>query len=71
VKEEKTLEDQVTELAKIRGWLAHKFPAERNEDIRHCLLEAQHAIGFALLQLQRVELRTGGTYPWRDESLDM
>jgi hypothetical protein len=70
VRAERNLEDQLIELARIRGWLAGKLPAESNEEIRQCLFEAQQAIGFALLQLERVEFQEGGTYPWINESLD-
>jgi hypothetical protein len=65
VKEERTLEHQCTELAKIREWLVHKVRAESNENLHYCFFEAQHAIGFALLQLQRAELSIG-----RNESFD-
>jgi hypothetical protein len=70
VREERTLKAQIIELVKTRGWLVDKLPAESNEEIRNYLFEAQHAIGFALLQLERVEFRTSGSYPWMDESLD-
>ena len=63
MKEERTLEHQCTELAKIREWLVHKVRAESNENLHHCFFEAQHAIGFAILQLQRADLSTGGTSP--------
>jgi hypothetical protein len=60
---EQTLKDQWIELAKVRGWLINRLPAESDQEIRHSLFEAHQAIGFALLQLERVEFRTDGTHP--------
>jgi len=56
-----TLKGQWIELAKIRNWLTDQLPAETDREIRDYLFEARQAIGFAMLHLERVEYRTGGS----------
>lgn len=58
----KTLKDQWIELAKIRGWITTKFAAETEGQVKDAFFEAQQAIGFAMLHLERVEFKTDGAY---------
>jgi hypothetical protein len=57
----KTLKEQWIELAKMRAWVTDQLPAETDREVRDCLFEARQAIGFAMLHLERVEYRTGGS----------
>lgn len=58
----KTLKEQWIELAKIRGWVTDKLPAETEGQVRDALFEVQQAIGFAMLHLERVDFKTDGAY---------
>lgn len=58
----KTVKEQWIELANIRGWIADQLPAETCREVRDDFFEAQQAIGYAMLHLERVEYRTGGNY---------
>jgi hypothetical protein len=55
-----TLEEQSNQLAKIRGWIAKVLREETDsKEVQDSLFEAQQAIGFALLHLERVEYQKG------------
>jgi len=58
----KTLQGNWIELAKIRAWITDQLPAETDKEVRDSLFEARQAIGFAMVHLERVEFRTGGSY---------
>ncbi len=53
-----TLEEQSNDLAKIRGWIARALENAPSKEIQDALFEAQQAVGFSLLHLERVEYLT-------------
>ncbi len=53
-----TLEEQSNDLAKIRGWIAKALEKAPDKEIQDALFEAQQAVGFYLLHLERVEYLT-------------
>ena len=53
-----TLEEQSKNLAKIRVWIAEELWDAPDKETQDTLFEAQQAIGFSLLCLERVEYRT-------------
>jgi ABC-type cobalt transport system substrate-binding protein len=52
-----TLEEQSNQLVKIRGWISKELWNAPDKEIQDTLFEAQQAIGFSLLCLERVEYR--------------
>jgi hypothetical protein len=52
-----TLEEQSNNLVKIRAWIAKVLWDVPDKETQDTLFEAQQAIGFALLCLERVEYR--------------
>jgi ABC-type cobalt transport system substrate-binding protein len=53
-----TLEEQSKNLAKIRVWIAEALWDAPDKETQDTLFEAQQAIGFSLLCLERVEYLT-------------
>lgn len=62
-----TLREQWIKLSTVRNWVADRLPTENDKQTRNALFEAQKAIGFALLYLEEVELRTDGAYSSAEE----
>ena len=60
-----TLEEQANNLANIRAWIAKALRHAPDEETQDALFEAQQAIGFSLLCLERVEYRTSKDCPER------
>ena len=60
-----TLEEQSNQLVKIRGWISKELWNAPDKETQDTLFEAQQAIGFSLLCLERVEYRTSKDFPER------
>jgi hypothetical protein len=58
----RTLKEQWIELAKMRGWVSDKIPAETEGRVKEALFEAQQSLGYAMLQLERIDFYTDGAY---------
>jgi len=53
-----TLEEQSNNLARIRAWIAKAVWEAPDKETQDTLFNAQQAIGFSLLFLERVEYKT-------------
>ena len=64
--QKKKLTSQWVELTEIRSWIAIKLCEEDDRQVRDALFAASQAIGLAMLNLEKVEYETNGTYSQED-----